>query len=309
MMEVMAGYDPRLLIAVLSVLTGSALLLIVLLGGESRFRRFAGFGSFAWVLIPSSAYALAEAARLVAMLVGAHPAAAAAVGIGSLCRVPLGLGWIMYSAGQYRLNGIGGFFPRSVKYFAMATAAGILLQGLGLALPGLERAMSAISTIIQDVSLFYAAFSAFLILRYQNRLPASSWAGIASAVFSLVVYPFASVAELFRHSYPLFQEGVSVLMQAHPAYLLAVCGIIAGFALFSRGKALPEQPALPMGGLSVREREVVGMLVGGASYKEIAHSLHISLATVKSHAGSAYGKLGVRSRFELAARMARKGGL
>lgn len=48
--------------------------------------------------------------------------------------------------------------------------------------------------------------------------------------------------------------------------------------------------------LSVREIEVLQLLAGGASNKEIGKSLHISTATVKTHLIHIYGKLGVDNR-------------
>ena len=52
-------------------------------------------------------------------------------------------------------------------------------------------------------------------------------------------------------------------------------------------------------GLSEREQEVLGMLLKGLSNKGIAHELHISEATVKTHLNKIFRKANVRSRFEL----------
>jgi DNA-binding NarL/FixJ family response regulator len=48
--------------------------------------------------------------------------------------------------------------------------------------------------------------------------------------------------------------------------------------------------------LSSRELEVLQLVAEGASNKEIASSLHISQATVKSHLIHIFGKLGVSDR-------------
>lgn len=48
--------------------------------------------------------------------------------------------------------------------------------------------------------------------------------------------------------------------------------------------------------LSERETEVLRLVARGASNREIAVSLHVSEATVKSHIGSIFAKLGVRDR-------------
>jgi len=48
--------------------------------------------------------------------------------------------------------------------------------------------------------------------------------------------------------------------------------------------------------LSARELEVLTLVARGASNKEIARSLHLSEATIKSHLIHLFGKLGVSDR-------------
>lgn len=50
--------------------------------------------------------------------------------------------------------------------------------------------------------------------------------------------------------------------------------------------------------LSVREIEVLEVLATGASNKEIAECLYISISTVKTHIISIYSKLQVSNRIE-----------
>ena len=63
-------------------------------------------------------------------------------------------------------------------------------------------------------------------------------------------------------------------------------------------------PALAMGGspegLTRREREVAGLAAAGASSREIAAKLYLSVRTVDNHLQNIYSKLGVTSREELA---------
>jgi DNA-binding NarL/FixJ family response regulator len=59
--------------------------------------------------------------------------------------------------------------------------------------------------------------------------------------------------------------------------------------------------------LSAREREVLTLLAGGASNKEIALALGLSVSTVKFHVASITGKLGARSRVDAVAIAVRAG--
>ena len=59
-------------------------------------------------------------------------------------------------------------------------------------------------------------------------------------------------------------------------------------------------------GLSEREREIVTLVAEGRSNKEVAATLFLSAKTVEHHLSRAYGKLGVRSRVELASLVARE---
>ena len=54
--------------------------------------------------------------------------------------------------------------------------------------------------------------------------------------------------------------------------------------------------------LTVRERDVLGLLVGGGSNREIATSLGIDVATVKAHVGRLLRKFGVANRTALTVR-------
>jgi DNA-binding NarL/FixJ family response regulator len=59
--------------------------------------------------------------------------------------------------------------------------------------------------------------------------------------------------------------------------------------------------------LSAREREVLTVLAGGASNKEIALLLGLSVSTVKFHVAAITGKLGARSRVDAVAIAVRAG--
>jgi DNA-binding NarL/FixJ family response regulator len=87
------------------------------------------------------------------------------------------------------------------------------------------------------------------------------------------------------------QSDVSICLE--PALYAACYGLVC----------LPRRPSTAerMSALSEREREVLLMLVGGATNAQIGRELFLAESTVKSHVSSAYAKLGVRSRKDAAA--------
>lgn len=65
---------------------------------------------------------------------------------------------------------------------------------------------------------------------------------------------------------------------------------------------LPEpgrRVAASLDGITAREREVLGLIARGLSNDEIAGTLHLGLATVKTHIGRLLHKLAARDRAQL----------
>jgi DNA-binding CsgD family transcriptional regulator len=71
----------------------------------------------------------------------------------------------------------------------------------------------------------------------------------------------------------------------------------------ARKKSLELQARLDRTPLTKREKEVVSLLVCGASTRMIAESTKLTVATVHTYLKRIYSKLGVHSRVELVARM------
>ena len=59
--------------------------------------------------------------------------------------------------------------------------------------------------------------------------------------------------------------------------------------------------------LTAREAEVLELLQAGRSNAEIAHELHVSVETIRTHARRVYRKVGVKTRRELRALPVRPG--
>jgi DNA-binding NarL/FixJ family response regulator len=102
----------------------------------------------------------------------------------------------------------------------------------------------------------------------------------------------------------------AIARQADGASLLAA--LIAaryGFTIVDPSFALPiERPtATEQGDLTHREREVLELLAGGLSNKEIAQRLTISDHTAKFHVNGILAKLGAQTRTEAVVLAARRG--
>ncbi|MFC9240679.1 response regulator [Streptomyces decoyicus] len=61
-------------------------------------------------------------------------------------------------------------------------------------------------------------------------------------------------------------------------------------------RALPQPPDEPPDGLTAREVEVLRLVAEGQSNPEIARTLHVSTATVKTHINNLFAKAGLRDR-------------
>jgi DNA-binding CsgD family transcriptional regulator len=67
---------------------------------------------------------------------------------------------------------------------------------------------------------------------------------------------------------------------------------------------VPGRRPVTSGELTATERRVVELAAGGLTNKQIATTLFVTVHTVEVHLAHAYAKLGVRSRGQLAARLA-----
>jgi LuxR family transcriptional regulator of csgAB operon len=63
------------------------------------------------------------------------------------------------------------------------------------------------------------------------------------------------------------------------------------------------ETVLSQAGITSREKEILFLLLKGASNNDIAQNLYISTNTVKTHIRNIFQKLDVKSRFELAMKL------
>ena len=104
------------------------------------------------------------------------------------------------------------------------------------------------------------------------------------------------------HGYIMKNTSVARLMQAIEAALGGEVVVTRALATRVAGARSAEEQAVELsaGQLTRREREVLALLVDGASGRSIAQALEISPNTVRTHVQSILTKLQVRSRLEAA---------
>jgi DNA-binding NarL/FixJ family response regulator len=116
--------------------------------------------------------------------------------------------------------------------------------------------------------------------------------------------------ELDEYVFEAIRSGAAgfLVKDTDPDELVQAVRVVAdGGALLSPGvtrrligefasRAKPPQPAGVLGELTEREREVLALVAGGLSNQEIANSLVVSLATVKTHLNRVLTKLELHSR-------------
>jgi DNA-binding CsgD family transcriptional regulator len=133
---------------------------------------------------------------------------------------------------------------------------------------------------------------------------------LGEAVLLLKESEFRSQLTLAEYLYgrACYQAGDVVAARRHlrEAIVLAVrhgyaaLGREARTLLIAAGGWIREPNGDPLGLLTASERRVATHAAAGATNREIAEALFVTLRTVESHLSSTYRKLGVRSRAELA---------
>ncbi len=114
-----------------------------------------------------------------------------------------------------------------------------------------------------------------------------------------------------EHVYEALRAGASgyLLKSAPREQLVAAVRVVAGgeqllapaitrrlIEEYVQRRADRAKPSSSLDGLSEREREVLRLVAGGLSNREIARELYVEESTVKTHVGRIFAKLGLRDR-------------
>lgn len=220
-------------------------------------------------------------------------------------RIAVALSWNFISYYHYKINGIEKLRRRELFVIAIiALLLVILVPVLLLFRPAWMGALH-----IGVIILFYhAGMRAVLITRRSKKLYPSSRAALKVAIISLLIYPAIGIGDPLGWRIPFLNPGLSLWVQGHPIYFTIInipflLYALEGLRLLQARSSLPGVDIGEAGALlSLREQQVLELLLSGSSYRQIADTLFISLPTVKSHIQHIYQKLGVKRRADLLVR-------
>lgn len=289
---------PTLLLRILAPCSLAAVLAVMVAVSVAR-RRFKGFDAFLIPLIPSFGWI---ALYLPLLFIGDDtPLRPVLLELGKALRLTMGLSWVLFCRVHYRLCLVGRGGLKGVPVAVAVTILNLAFYLAALVYPGLARYQAPTASFIVSATLFYAGFSAFMILRFTKLLEVSTWTGLVIAGISLVYHPLVALADFFNVGYYSFSHEYPAAMQVHPFYGLFLSAAIAlGLlaALKRERRAAPERPPFGISALSSREREILELLLAGHAQKDMAEKLFLSLSTVKGHLSNIYAKLGVSGKNE-----------
>ena len=99
-----------------------------------------------------------------------------------------------------------------------------------------------------------------------------------------------------RRALELGVDGVVLIDDAEDALAAVVAAVCAGQVSVPNG----QRGELRAQALTTREKQILALVITGLTNAQIAGKLFLAESTVKSHLSSAFGKLGVSSRYEAA---------
>ncbi len=207
-----------------------------------------------------------------------------------------------YSAGLRFLLALEAYFLCSSFFFALRSAR----------LPRRGKHAYAASFIISFAAV--PAFAALVLLDSPIQT-VKAFVGVLdiAAWLSLALLAIARSERKRAAYYAVFAATGALLMIPPVPSILVIAARFSLLALYvitrfqsapGRASASPDAAPLELGAvaeryaLSVRETEILSLLVSGKTNREIAEILFISISTVKTHIASIFAKTGARNRLE-----------
>ncbi len=174
---------------------------------------------------------------------------------------------------------------------------------LTLFLLGLRGLGEGILMGVKDFSILYAIVR---IALYARRRHDGEMENVLHFIMigSIFVFPFIVVSEfapsVIDAIVPVEVKGSACLPLAYLVWSLSY--LLSWLRGYIKPKTATEDSYRAFSarfGISPRETEVIRLLLGGLSYKEIMSSLGISMPTVKTHVGSIYRKTSCNNKMQL----------
>ncbi|GHO89821.1 LuxR C-terminal-related transcriptional regulator [Dictyobacter formicarum] len=173
--------------------------------------------------------------------------------------------------------------------------------------PFLSRALALLHRFLEDAeakmrvqSIIEALILRSLALQAQGHLTEALTAlqraltlAEPEGYISIFIEEGTALIDLLRHAY---RHGIA------PAYIATLLAATQEKSIMPAGTQLSGYATPMVEALTVREREVLSLLIVGASNREIAEQLVLSVNTVKKHVLNLCGKLGAQSRTQAIAR-------
>lgn len=145
-----------------------------------------------------------------------------------------------------------------------------------------------------SIRLSAVQFSSGKVTEGMSRFHRVLTACAAAGLYQTVLDEGPLISDLLRAT----QESGAVKANLIPY----VDRLVAGLQREGQDRSAPTSGARILSALSPRETDILTLIAGGLSNKEIARSLYIGPETVKSHLKSVFTKLGVERRAQAVSR-------
>ena len=182
------------------------------------------------------------------------------------------------------------------------------LSGVFLVVFSIQGRVSELSPIILSgiaLAILYCLVNALLLFRGNINDNLFSFLQTVN-LFTLIAFPLIIMFDLYRNAlFPSLRiSGPMIFPFLY--FLWNVLFIRSAFKILqSNTKTVIEVPVsfFEEYGITLREREILDLLIQGKSYREIMELLFISMPTVKTHVTKIYSKTSAKSKMDLAGKI------